>query len=794
MQDMEITKKLRGWGSKVEKGLEKWLGHYIQTKEDKPLSLRRLLRETGQGILCGGAAFLLARGETVGGAHPFGLALLCAAGSRVTYLLIGLLLSSLTGGSSMLWGVTSALCFLLRYLVGRLLSGKRGKCFCEPLPIRMVIAAAGGFTAGLYGIIGGGFQKSSLWDAFFLMAALPAAVYLLTGITEGGTLSPHRRKAGQLTFLYALVLAMGSFSFFGFFPHVMTAFLLTMALASSGGSSAGCLAGLIGGLACGATYSPMLALCGLAAGTLKGRGLILPLLTAVGTGGVFSACTEGLGGMVFTLPSLLWGGALYLPAARLGLLTRLPVLGTETPLPEDAAVAAVIGTRREEMTRARLTSLSEAMSSLAGVFYALSNRFATPGTHEVRRLCEDCFQSHCASCRRNGVCWGQEYDRTADVLNKLAAAIAKRGTAKPEELPADFRDRCPHAPKILSAIQLRHARLLEDAAKQNKTEVFALDYEALASLLTVATEEHAEDFRLDEEMTARARRAATEMGMLWNNVAVFGSRRKTLVAGGVETAGLKLSADELRRRFSQACGVPLSLPEFRIENRYVTMTATSSPVIACESARASMRKENEAINGDSAVVFENREGYFYSLVSDGMGSGADAAVTSRITCIFLEKLLSAGNRKQTVLKMLNNFIRNKNLECFATVDLLEIDLLSGEASFVKSGAAASYILRDGKLFKLASSSLPIGITREMNAEEIRFTLRPGDLVVMISDGVSQSFEDSVWLLEHLSEHTNPSDSLSGIARRILDTAKEKNQRSDDMTVELVRIEKAPPAA
>ena len=794
MQETEIKEKLISWGGKLEKGLTRWLRHYITTDGDKPLSLRRLAQETGRGILCGGAAFLLARGTSVGGTRPFGLALLCAAGNRGSYLLGGLLLSALTGGSGIMYGMASILCFVLRFLVGRLWGGKREPLWREPLTIRMAVGAAGGFTVGLYGIFDGGFAKGRLWEALFLIVAIPAVTFLFSGITEGRELSRVRRQAGRLTLFYALVLALQGISLLGISLAVPFAFLLTLALAAIGGPSAGCLSGVIGGLACGAVYSPMLALCGLAAGMLKGRGWILPLLAAVGVGGIFSACTEGLVGIMTTLPSLLWAGALYLPAARFGLLKRLPLIGTEAPLPEEAAVAAVIGTQREEQTRARLASLSEALSSLAGVFYALSNRFATPGTYEVRELCESSFKTRCNTCRRNGICWGQEYDRTADVLNKLSTTVAKHGTAEVTDLPADFLNRCPHTAKVLSEIQLRHARLLEEAAKRNKTEVFALDYEALAALLTSASEESTEEYRLDEEMTRRARKAASDMGMVWNNIAVFGSRRKTLVAGGVETAGLKLSANDLCRQFSQACGMRFTVPAFRIENRYVTMTASSAPVITCESARASLRKETETVNGDSAVVFENREGFFYSLVSDGMGSGTDAAITSRITCIFLEKLLSAGNRKNTVLKMLNNFIRNKNMECFATVDLLEIDLLTGEASFVKSGAAASYILREGKLFKLASSSLPIGITREITAEEIRFALLPDDLVIMISDGVSQSFEDGIWLLEHLSDRIDPTDSLSGIARRILDTAKEKNQRSDDMTVELVRIREAPPAA
>ncbi len=795
MQDTEIKDRLLRWSERLEKGLSRWLGRYITIQADKPLSLRRIGQEVGRGLLCSAIAYLLTQGQSIGGTRPFGLALLCAAGRRGGYLFGGLLLSSLTGRSDMMYGVAALLCFLLRLLVGRLLSGRREPLYREALPLRMAIGAAGGFTVGLYGIFAGGFAKERLWEAIFLILVIPALVFLLGGVTEERELSRNRRQAGRLTLVYAVILSLRSFSLFGLFsPALMAAFFLTVTLATTGGPAAGCLTGVVAGLAGGLIYSPMLALCGWAAGLLKGRGPFLPLLGAIGLGNLFSICFEGFSGLVTTLPALLWAGILYLPAARFGLLTRLPLLGTETPLPEQEIMAAVIGRQRETQSRARLAALSEAMSSLSGVFYALSHRFATPGTYAVRELCEDCLKAQCHNCRRNGLCWGQEYDRTADTLNKLAASIAKDGSADSSAFPADFSERCPHTARILSDIRLRHARLLEEAAQRNKAEVFAIDYEALADLLAGATAESNEDFVQDEEITRRARRAAVEMGMMWNSLAVFGTRRKTLVAGGVETAGLKLSANVLCRRFSQACGMRLTVPTFHIDNRYVTMTATSAPIIACESARASLRKENEQVNGDSAVVFENREGYFYALLSDGMGSGTDAAITSRITCIFLEKLLSAGNKKGTVLKMLNHVIRHKNVECFATVDLLEVDLLTGEGVFVKSGAAASYLLREGKLFKLASSSLPIGITREISAEELRFSLLPKDLIVMISDGVSQSFEDGIWLLEHLSDEIDPEDSLSIIARHILDIAKEKNPRSDDMTVELVRISEAPPAA
>ncbi len=790
MQDMEIKEKVKRFSTRLEQGLSRWVGHYVKDRNGTPLSYRELCLTAGRGLLTTTTAAFFAGGEALGGTHPFGLALLCAAGRQGSFALMGLLLPVLAGRSPLFEGLAALLCFLLRYLAGRLLNGKREPLWQEPHPLRMVIATAGGFTVGLYGIVAGGFAKSRLWEALFLIGALPALVYLFLGVTEGHSVSRGRRQAGWLALLYALILAMGQISLLGVSPALTVALVLTLATAISSGPASGCLVGLVSGLACGAARSPLLALCGLAAGALRSQGKLLPLLAAAGVGHAFVGFTEGPWALFTIFPAFLWSTLLYLPAARLGLWQRLPALRLDPAAPEEMVTSGIIGRQREEETRARLTSLSDALSSLSSVFYALSHRLSTPGLYELRELCESCFKASCHHCKRNGICWGQEYDRTADAINKLAAAVGKGIPAEAAALPEDLRQRCPHTETVLSELRLRHARLLEQTARQNKTEVVALDYEAMAKLLETASREHAEDLARDEALTRRVRQVATERGMRWNDLAVYGKRRKTLVAGGNQLAAVKLSAEELRRELSEACGVPFTLPEFRVENRYVTMTAHTAPVLAYESARASLRKEDEPANGDSAVVFQNREDYVYALLSDGMGSGTDAAVTSRIACIFLEKLLAAGNPVRAVLPMLNQVIRHKTPECFATVDLLEIDLLLGEASFIKSGAAASYILREGKLFRLAASTLPVGITREITAEEIRFALLPGDLVVMISDGVSQGLEEGGWLPALLSEGIDPVAPLSRIARRILDEAKEKHARHDDMTVALVRLTEA----
>jgi len=152
---------------------------------------------------------------------------------------------------------------------------------------------------------------------------------------------------------------------------------------------------------------------------------------------------------------------------------------------------------------------------------------------------------------------------------------------------------------------------------------------------------------------------------------------------------------------------------------------------------------------------------------------------------FAKKMLAAGNGKALTLKMLNGFIKSRGTECSATVDLAEIDLIHGTACFVKSGAAPSYVVRTGSLYKLESNTAPIGIMDEIDAEKIKFDLKDGDVLVMMTDGVTQSLEDGVWLANLITYEWD--ERLDVMAEKIIDNAALSNKRNDDMTVVLVRV-------
>jgi len=70
---------------------------------------------------------------------------------------------------------------------------------------------------------------------------------------------------------------------------------------------------------------------------------------------------------------------------------------------------------------------------------------------------------------------------------------------------------------------------------------------------------------------------------------------------------------------------------------------------------------------------------------------------------------------------------------------------------------------------------------------IRFTVQPGDVIVMLSDGIARSFEDCPWLLDLLSSDGDiASGSVQRAAEKIVEQAAARGAK-DDITAGVMRI-------
>ena len=92
------------------------------------------------------------------------------------------------------------------------------------------------------------------------------------------------------------------------------------------------------------------------------------------------------------------------------------------------------------------------------------------------------------------------------------------------------------------------------------------------------------------------------------------------------------------------------------------------------------------------------------------------------------------------LRILNGTYLLRGDGCFSTVDLLHIDLTSGEAELLKWGAAPSYLRCGDTVKKLGTASLPpgVGVGGDHAPERYRLSLRGGEMLVLVSDGAGDA--------------------------------------------------------
>lgn len=314
------------------------------------------------------------------------------------------------------------------------------------------------------------------------------------------------------------------------------------------------------------------------------------------------------------------------------------------------------------------------------------------------------------------------------------------------------------------------------------------EYRLFCALLEEAMARDEEERRVDGSLTAPLSKVFEEYGFENGSIRAFGRRKKHFILAGEDDSGKQISSFELRKSIEAAADVRLATPEYFRRGSMVLMECAIRPRLEAEFAIATRAGRSSETSGDSAVCFRSGEDYFYSLISDGMGSGEVAKETSTLVADFIQSGMELGGGGESVLRLLNRALTSREEECSATVDLFELDLMNGGGLFLKSGAAPSYVKRGPSIFRIRSHTAPIGLLSSIDTERIRLKICAGDMIIMLSDGICDSAEDAPWLLLLLGDQA-PED-LRKYADNILSEATKNTTAGDDMTVVVIRISEA----
>ena len=756
------------------------------------------IREGIIGFALGLCAYLLGSCKLPFDSYPLGFGLLCASPKKVIWIFFGLFASafSLPEGAGVYifaYAAAVAVRVLARFLIdqpddegfkekGYGLKARARKLFSESIYLRLATACASAFIVGLYFLAARGFVYYDLFSAIFGMLVAPLAVFLYAGCFADNDIDERFREPAIAAFSVSLAYALRDASVIGISVGMFFSFFITVYACRQSGLVKGMLLGLLCGVAYSPAYAPMFALSGAVASLIWSISSTWAMTAACALAMIWGFYVEGTQAVVHVLPAVLTASVSYVGAQKLSFFPAAKDLLFSGKYCADMNDADMWRIDRHRVEN-NLANLSDAFESLAEVFENLSDRLSRPGIPELRRLCDSVYDKYCPTCPNRQLCWEIEYPSSASIVGGLGELLASRGIASTDDLPEYMQSRCTALPGIIGEINRQCSELTKLSGLSDKSEVFAIDYRAVSELLADASKQSRETLVPDRELTDRLTRVLSKFGFGDGGVSVYGRREKQIIARGFDTSGTGGGMQDLKQSVEKECGFSVSDPIIELGEGTVTLKMTRARQISAQcTIRVCNTGEEEC--GDTAISFESPSDKLCVLISDGMGRGGEAALTSGVCSMFMQRMLGSGTRAETVIKMLSNFIRSKSGECSTTVDLAEIDLLGGRCEFCKCGAAASFVRRGSGVFKLSASTPPLGILGSTDIGRLSFDACPGDVLFMLSDGVIPDGDECVWFLDLLSAGYDSNADV--MAEKIIAEARRRGS-DDDISVAIVKI-------
>lgn len=784
--------------------------------KDSFSSLKEEVRGGGRALLYDllifAVGFLLGRCPIIMGARPCGLAYVALLGGGIWPALLGVVIGSLSlGTDGIIFAAAALIIVLLRAAAS---SGERradGKTllFGESLILRLSVAVLGGFAVALYECLMQGINEATVIYGLVMIILTPILTFALSGLFSTGVefheliegpsdllrLSGLERNErynriffciSALTLIFLISLSLREVNIFGISLTYIFSGTITLLVAKRFGAIRAMAVGFVSSVCLSGVLSVAFALAGLCSGVLFGFGTGYALVGGGVALCVWGAYASGLNGLLGTLPEYTIAAAIALP-----LMKKVGEKPTEEDIDSTPECAEdMVGTMAlayQNRFSGSLDSLESALSDLSRIIGDYTSREVGLTTEEYRDIIIGATEGGCSECEESKMCEENDIRPLEKNTERLAELLSEGKKMRPEDLNSDT-EFCKEAERLAERINREVARREQERYYMAETAGAAEEYGLIAKLINQARAADEAERQVDRSMTADLTKAAEECGLKSGIIRAFGNRRKHFILAGEDESGAKISSFELRKGIEAAAGVRLGAPEYFRRGKMVLMECDIRRSLKISVESATVAGSEGEVSGDTALTFESGDDYFYSLISDGMGSGELAKRTSQFVGDYIKSAMRLGSAKETLLHILNHSIRTRGEECSATVDLFELDLLNGGGMFLKSGAAPSYIKRESSIFRIRSQTTPIGLLRSIDTEKISVEIRPGDHIVMMSDGVCDVTEDAPWLLLLLGEPVKKN--LREYVDYIISEAKKNSRTGDDISVTVIRIEEA----
>ena len=739
---------------------------------------------------CFAGGWLLSEAVIFGAYAPFSVGFAAVAGGGMSGLaaLIGVFIGSLIrGGTDAAIKYSAAV--LLVFTANMVLKGTEisAKKWFAPIIAALMLACT-----GLIYVAHDGWQLQAtvLCMMETVLAGGSAYFYSVALIPAESTWQERRRVISTGVVLCTVMIALSNIVVLDLISlGRVLAVVAVISAAYKGGPAAAAVAGIAFGTAMDAAegslpfFCASLGIAGVAAGLFAGSGRLVGAVAYIIAN---AAAVIWFGGGRLALASLY---ETFIASVAFVLLPERLLIN----LRENFAVRrnTYLGEEKAKAYARRKAELAaEAFSVAYGSLSAIGANRANK-QENITTVFEAAADRKCVSCKERGRCHGSDYELTRTVQNDMTVRMKLRGELLPQDFPEYFKDKCKDLEGFCKVVNDEYTQLLRRRERNKKAgesyELVCGRFIDIAEVFTAFSQQLVPAGNLEREIEERMELYMRGKGVD-ASAAVFrdGNGRLHIEVDGDGAAALKKLPDWVDR-LSAVIGKPICEMDSDGSRRHIVLLEAEP--LAVRIGVASLRRSGEEVSGDKGAYFKTDSGLLYVILSDGMGSGEGAAEDSNEVISLLEKFLRAGIGAESAMRLVGATMQLKN-DCAlstASVDLLCVNLFTGQADIFKFGAAPTFVKTSAGVSVLEGDSLSAGLRGDCEnlPDHIATRLDAGSTAVIVSDGVTGG-EDTEWLCLELGNETAPGREF---ARRVLEEAGRRTGCSDDMTVITVNVEK-----